>query len=501
MLHDNGGMANGGVDSSTLQTFTITVTSVNDAPSFAKGVNQAVFEDCGLRTITSWATSISAGPVNESGQLLTFTVTGNTNPGLFSAAPSISSTGDLFFTPAADANGFAIITITLTDDATAGGAAITTVPQIFNISVIPVNDAPANTAAPSIGGTMNVGDKLTVDPGSWNDIIDTGVSGSSTLAFTYQWIRADDVSGTHAVDIASATSSTYVLTNADAHKYLGVRVTCTDDGVGLPVTQSVSLIAPWTSQVINRAPSIAEGGSISVTMDEDGNPSAFDLTLHATDADGDPLTWSIVTAASHGAAAASGTGSTMAVAYTPVANWNGTDAFVVRVDDGYGATSDITVTVRVDPRNDAPVNTLLPQVSGIAHTGRLLATTAGAWNDRIDTDVSGTSILSYAYQWQRSTDGGTVFVDIPGATGPTYVLTLADNLQMVRSRVMCTDDGVGLPLHQTTSELSIPVSVTILNAAPVITEGPAISTSCDEDESPVPSCWFSTQPTPTSLTH
>src|SRR5262249_22013356 len=36
-LHDNGGTANGGVDTSAAQTFTITVTAVNDVPSFTKG--------------------------------------------------------------------------------------------------------------------------------------------------------------------------------------------------------------------------------------------------------------------------------------------------------------------------------------------------------------------------------------------------------------------------------------------------------------------------------
>ena len=41
-LHDNGGTANGGVDTSAAQTFTITVTAVNDAPSFTKGAGSDV---------------------------------------------------------------------------------------------------------------------------------------------------------------------------------------------------------------------------------------------------------------------------------------------------------------------------------------------------------------------------------------------------------------------------------------------------------------------------
>ena len=47
-------------------------------------------------------------------------MTGNTNPTLFSAAPAISSTGTLTYTPAADASGTATIDVVLKDD---GGTA------------------------------------------------------------------------------------------------------------------------------------------------------------------------------------------------------------------------------------------------------------------------------------------------------------------------------------------------------------------------------------------
>ena len=66
-LHDNGGTANGGVDTSAPQTFTITVTAVNDAPSFTKGANQSVNQDTGTQTVVNWATNISGGPADESG--------------------------------------------------------------------------------------------------------------------------------------------------------------------------------------------------------------------------------------------------------------------------------------------------------------------------------------------------------------------------------------------------------------------------------------------------
>ena len=74
VAQDNGGTANGGVDTSAPQTFTINVTTVNHAPSFTKGADQTVLEDAGAQTVANWATAISAGPANESGQTLTFQV-------------------------------------------------------------------------------------------------------------------------------------------------------------------------------------------------------------------------------------------------------------------------------------------------------------------------------------------------------------------------------------------------------------------------------------------
>ena len=49
-LVDDGGTANGGVDTSAPQTFTINVTPVNDAPGFTAGANPVVSEDAGAQT-------------------------------------------------------------------------------------------------------------------------------------------------------------------------------------------------------------------------------------------------------------------------------------------------------------------------------------------------------------------------------------------------------------------------------------------------------------------
>lgn len=105
-------------------------------------------------------------------------------------------------------------------------------------------------------------------------------------------------------------------------------------------------------------PSITEGDSIFRGLSKNGTPYAFSLTLHATDPDaGDTLTWSVLSPAGHGTAAASGTGLSKAVSYSPNSDYIGDDSFVVQVNDGTGGTDTITVNVSVAPSIGMVVDT------------------------------------------------------------------------------------------------------------------------------------------------
>jgi CSLREA domain-containing protein len=144
VLKDDGGTANGGQDTSTPASFSITVNPVNDAPSFTKGADQTINEDSGSQFISGWATNISTGAPNEF-QSLQFIVNNNSNPSLFSSGPFINSSGSLSYTPAFNANGSATITIVLKDNGgTANGGQDTSAEQSFTITVNAVNDAPVN---------------------------------------------------------------------------------------------------------------------------------------------------------------------------------------------------------------------------------------------------------------------------------------------------------------------------------------------------------------------
>ena len=149
-LHDNGGTANGGVDTSRAQTFVITVVPVNHAPTFAKGSNQLVHNYAGAQTRLNWATAISPGPAHELGQALNFIVSNDKNS-IFSTQPALSIDGTLTFAPAPNKYGTATVSVALHDNGgTANGGRDTSLPQTFSITVNnpPLVDilAPTNTS-------------------------------------------------------------------------------------------------------------------------------------------------------------------------------------------------------------------------------------------------------------------------------------------------------------------------------------------------------------------
>jgi uncharacterized delta-60 repeat protein len=76
--------------------------------------------------------------------------------------------------------------------------------------------------------------------------------------------------------------------------------------------------------------------------------------LHASDPDGDPLTYTIVTQPAQGLVQITNA-STGAFTFTPALNFNGTVSFTFKVNDGQVDSNIATVFVTVTPVNDAPV--------------------------------------------------------------------------------------------------------------------------------------------------
>jgi VCBS repeat-containing protein len=120
-------------------TVTITVTPVNDAPSFNSGGNVTQSDAAG-QFDQPWATALSAGPTNESGQSLSFltTLVNPLNALLFAQQPSVDPTGRLTFTAAALASGTVDVQVHIVDDGgTANGGVDASGDQPFTITLTP----------------------------------------------------------------------------------------------------------------------------------------------------------------------------------------------------------------------------------------------------------------------------------------------------------------------------------------------------------------------------
>ena len=189
---------------------------------------------------------------------------------------AVADIDKLVFTPAANGNGtgYASFTFKVSDGTVKSDSAYT-----MTVNVTAVNDAA--TGLPTIGGTARVGATLTA---ATTDIADAD---GLPASFSYQWVRVD--SGTDS-DIASATSSTYTLADADEGKTVKVKVSFTDDGGTdegpLTSAETATIMAAPT----NNAPvfsdatltrSVAENSAANVNVDA-VIPAATDADVGAT---------------------------------------------------------------------------------------------------------------------------------------------------------------------------------------------------------------------------
>jgi hypothetical protein len=121
-------------------------------------------------------------------------------------------------------------------------------------------------------------------------------------------------------------------------------------------------------EVLDNAVPVAAGPSPSPSTGED---SAASMTLSATDDDDDALTFtvtdgpdngtlSVTTGSGVAADCAAANSCTLNVQYTPAANFNGTDSFKFKANDGQADSDEVTASITVVPVNDAPVVSATP---------------------------------------------------------------------------------------------------------------------------------------------
>ncbi|NJO82392.1 MAG: tandem-95 repeat protein, partial [Blastochloris sp.] len=372
-LQDNGGTLNpGDDDTSDPVTFTITITSVNDAPSFTPGADVTVAEDAAAQTIDPWATNLSAGP-GESGQTLSFTITDNTNAGLFSAGPAIDANGVLTFTPAADANGSADITVELQDD---GGTPAdpsddaTSDPVTFTITLTPVNDAPVVPAiAPTIETTEDTAATISlVDDLGMSDDRDT-TSPAAAGAAAFPPVASITVTGAPSdgtIDNIDITAGTFDYTpnpNYSGSDSFTIEV-C---DLGTPGSECSSVTVDVTITPVNDAPSFTPGADVTVAEDAAAqtiDPWATSVSPGPGDESGQILSFGITNNTDPSLfSAGPAIDANGVLTFTPAADANGSADITVELQDDGGTPADpsddatsapTTFTITLTPVNDAP---------------------------------------------------------------------------------------------------------------------------------------------------
>ena len=310
------------------------------------------------------------------------------------------------------------VRVTFTDDA-GNDESLTSTPT----ATVVASNTPA-TGAPTITGTVRVGETLTANT---TDISDS--DGLNNATFTYQWL-ADDT------DITDATGSTYTLAAADEGKTIEVRVTFTDDRGHQETLTSTATAA------VASAPSPMTAAAHDVPASHDGSDFfTFELRFSETPKDG----FSYKTLRDH-AFTETGYDVTGARRLKAGKNLN----WVITVDPSGNADVTMTLPVTTDcaaqgaictsddrklfsaleitvPHNWTPTGA--PTITGTVRVGETLtANTAGI------ADSDGLNNATFTYQWLA--DGAR----ITGATGSTYALAGADEGKNIKVRLSFTDD-------------------------------------------------------------
>ena len=189
------------------------------------------------------------------------------------------------------------------------------------------------------------------------------------------------------------------------------------------ITKNMAVTAIFTKN--NDTPIITEGDNINVGMSEDGSPNAFNLILHATDVDlDDTLIWNIASKASHGSAAASGTGASIVISYSPDTNYSGADSFIVQVSDSNGGIDSIIVNVTTNTVNDSPIITEGDTTSvTMLENGTSPAFDLILHATDIDSSILTWSIVTPASHGNASTSGTGAFIVIHYTPNVAYIGT------------------------------------------------------------------------------
>jgi hypothetical protein len=340
-IQDDGGTANSGVDTRT-ETIAITVTAVNDVPSFTAGASQMINEDAGAQTVTGWATGMSVGPANESAQTLNFIVTTDTvSQSLFATLPAIDpATGTLTYTPAANAYGVAHVNVALHDNGGTANTGVDTSPnQSFLIVISAVNDLP--TISTIANQTVNED----FSTGALSFTIGDVEMAAADLVITAVSSNPAVVSSANVV-VGTTEASRSVTVTPTAHAYGTTTITLTvTDGLGASASTSFTV----TVNSINDLPVISPIANTAT----DKNTTTPALSFTVSDVETAVGSLTLNRSSSNTAVVPldniviDGNGSARTVTITPASNVAGTVTITLTAADAQNGVGQMTFTLTV----------------------------------------------------------------------------------------------------------------------------------------------------------
>ena len=313
--------ASDGTAESAETTVTINVTAVNDAPAATDDL-YATQEDTAL-TVDAASGLLANDSDPEGDAMSAILVSGPAN-----GTVTLNADGSFVYTPTAEFNGTDSFTYKVSDGSAESAEATVT------INVNSVNDAPV--AANDEYSTDEDVALTIAAPGILSN--DSDIDGDALSAIM--------VSGPTNGTVTVNTDGSFTYTpNAD---FTGV------DGFSYQVSDGAELsdVATVTINVcpVNDAPAAADD-SFSTDEDTTLNIAAPGVLVNDSDVDGDPISAILVSGPANGTLTLNADGS---FDYTPNADFNGADSFVYKVSDGSTESGEATVSITVNPVNDAP---------------------------------------------------------------------------------------------------------------------------------------------------
>ena len=422
--------------------FTVTVTSVNDAPVISAITNQTTAEDTAFASI-----AFTISDVETAVSCTTSVTMTSTNTALIPVANVVFSgtapNCNAVITPALNANGTSNLTFRVTD-----GVANST--SAFVATVTAVNDAPVISAIAN-----QTANEDTVTGAIAFTITDVDSTLTCTASVSATSSNATLLPVANIVFAGTAPNCTVTMTPALNQNGISNVVLTVTDG-----TSSTTSPFSLTVVAVNDAPIISAIGN--QTTNEDAVTGAIAFTI--TDVDNTLTCTASVSATSSNATLLpvaniifSGAAPNCTVTMTPALNQNGVSNIVVTVSDGVAsATRPFSLTVTAV--NDAPV------LSSIAN--QTLKTDSSVVLSYTLTDVDNTMDCSTSVTATSGTVTVIANADLTkGGTAPNCTLTVVPTLNLAGTSTISVTGSDGTASTTTTFVITT-ISVTSVAASP-----------------------------------